>query len=238
MSLHAPTHHISAGPGEFAKTVLMPGDPLRAKFIAETYLEDVQQINAIRCMYAFTGFYKGKRVSVMAGGIGVPSTATHAWELYNLYDVKNIIRVGTAGGMAPSLDVGDLVIAMGACYHTRLVDQYRLPGTYSSIASFPLFKAAVQSAEQLGLHYEAGNVVSSDIFYPEENYSTLDWRKMGVLCVEMETAALYTLAARHDKQALSILTISDHLVTGVKTSADARERSFTAMMELALEVAE
>lgn len=238
MSMQAPTHHIAAQKGDFAQTVLMPGDPLRAKFIAETYLEDVKQINAIRCMYAYTGFYKGKRVSVMAGGIGIPSTATHAWELYNLYDVQNIIRVGTTGGMAANLEVGDLILAMGACYHTRLVEQYKLPGTYSAIASYPLLQAAVDKARELGLELKVGNVISSDIFYPEEGYSTLDWTKMGVLSVEMESAALYTLAARHGKQALSILTVSDHLVTGVKASADERQKSFTAMMELALEIAE
>jgi purine-nucleoside phosphorylase len=238
MSIQAPTHHIAAEKGDFAKTVLMPGDPLRAQFIAETYLEDMKQINAIRCMYAYTGFYKGKKVSVMAGGIGIPSTATHAWELYNLYDVKNIIRVGTTGGMADGLEVGDIIFAMGACYHTRLVEQYRMPGTYSAIASYPLLQLAVDQAKAMDLRFKVGNVISSDIFYPEEGYSTLDWTKLGVLSVEMETAALYTLAARHGKQALSILTVSDHLVTGVKASADDRQKSFTAMMELALEIAE
>ena len=237
MSLHAPTHHISAERGDFAETVLMPGDPLRAQFIAENFLENVRQINAIRCMYAYSGTYKGKPVSIMAGGIGIPSTATHAYELYNLYDVKNIIRVGTTGAMAPGLEIGDVIIAMGACYHTRLIEQYDLPGTYSAIASYPLLQAAVDKARELSIKIQVGNVISSDIFYPEENYSTLKWLKMGVLSVEMETAAIYALAARHGKQALSILTVSDHIVTGVKASADARQKSFKTMMELALEIA-
>ncbi len=238
MSIKAPTHHIAAEYGDFAKTVLMPGDPLRAKFIAETYLEEMQQINETRCMYAYTGLYRGKRVSVMASGIGVPSTATHAWELYNLYGVENIIRVGTAGGMAEGLEIGDVVLATGASYQSNFVAQYDLPGTFSAVASFPLLMAAANQATAMEIPYTAGTVISSDIFYPEANYSTLKWSElMGVLCVEMESAALYTLAARHKKQALSILTISDHLVTGIKASAEERERTYTAMMELALEVA-
>lgn len=236
--LSAPTHHISAQKGDFSPTVLMPGDPLRAKFIAETYLDDVTQINAIRCMYAYTGMYKGKRVSVMAGGIGVPSTVTHAWELYNLYDVKNIIRVGTAGGIAPWLKVGDVVFALGACYQSRLADFYNLPGTFSAVASYPLLRAAIANAEERGIPFTAGNIITNDAFYQESESTTLQWAKMGVLCVEMESAGLYTLAARFGKQALSILTISDHLVTGTVTSADERERSFTAMMEIALDIAE
>ncbi len=237
MSLLAPTHHISAQKGDFAKTVLMPGDPLRAQFIAENYLEDARQINAIRCMYAYTGTYKGKKVSVMAGGIGVPSTATHAYELYNLYDVENIIRVGTTGGIADGLEIGDIILAMGACYNSRLVDQYALPGTFSAIASYPLFQAAVDKAKEKSIKLQVGNVISNDVFYPEEIYSTLKWRNMGVLGVEMEAAALYTLAARHGKQALAILTVSDHLVTGIKSSAEDRQTSFRTMMELALDIA-
>lgn len=237
MSLMAPTHHISAHNGDFAKTVLMPGDPLRAQFIAENYLENARQINAIRCMYAYTGTYKGKKVSVMAGGIGVPSTATHAYELYNLYDVENIIRVGTAGGIADGLEIGDIILAMGACYNSRLVDQYGLPGTFSAIASYPLLQAAVDKAKEKSVKFQVGNIISNDVFYPEELYSTVKWRNMGVLAVEMEAAALYTLAARHKKQALAILTVSDHIVTGVKSSAEERQTSFRAMMELALEIA-
>ncbi len=237
MALTAPTHHISAQKGDFAKTVLMPGDPLRAQFIAENFLENVRQINAIRCMYAYTGDYHGKPVSVMAGGIGVPSTGAHAYELYNLYDVETIIRVGTAGGMAPQLNVGDIVLAMGACYQTTWPQQYALPGTYSAIADYSLLRATTDKADELGISYYVGNVLSSDIFYPEEIYDTMKFLKMGVLGVEMESAVLYMLAARHNKRALSILTVSNHLVSGVEASAEDRQTAFVDMMRLALEVA-
>jgi purine-nucleoside phosphorylase len=238
-NLEAPTHHISAQPGEIAKTVIMPGDPLRAKFIAETYLEDVVQVNSIRCMYAYTGTYKGKRLSVMAHGIGGPTMGVHAWELYNLYDVENIIRVGTTGGIHKDLEIGDIVFAMGACYNTPYADQFRLAGTFSAIASYPLLREAIDKADEMGAKYMVGNVFSSDVFYPE--YAKEDnenWAKMGVLAVEMEVAALYIVAARAGKNALGMLTVSDHVVTGVKTSAEERQKSFTKMMEIALEIAE
>ncbi len=238
MSFKAPTHHIGAQPGEFAPTVLMPGDPLRAKFIAETYLENVKMINEIRCMYAYTGEYKGKKVSVMAHGIGAPTMAVHAYELFKLYDVQRIIRVGTAGGMAEGLKLGDVVVAMGACYNTCYPEQYDLPGTYSAIASYPLMKKAIDSAEKLGYSYTVGNVFSNDIFYPEEHRDSTKWLKMGVLAVEMETAALYTVAAREGREALALLTVSDHIVTGEKTTAEERQKTFTKMMEIALEAAE
>lgn len=239
MTLKAPTHHIEAQPGEIAKTVLMPGDPLRAKFIAENFLEDVVQVNGIRCMYAYTGTYKGKRVSVMAHGIGAPTMGVHAWELFHLYDVENIIRVGTTGAFHEDLDHGDIVIAMGACYDTPYANQYRLAGTFSAIASYPLLKAAVDKADELEAKYMVGNIFSADIFYPEHaKEENENWAKMGVLCVEMETAALYIVAARAGKNALSILTVSDHVVKGTKTTAEARETSFTKMMEIALEIAE
>lgn len=234
MTLKAPTHHISAQPGEFAETVLMPGDPLRAKYIAENYLEDVKQINEIRCMYAYTGTYKGKPVSVMAHGIGSPSMAVHAYELYNLYDVKNIIRVGTTGAISPDLKLRDVVIAMGACYDTNYIDQFDLVGTFSAIPSFSLLRKAVESAERLGVSYEVGNILSTDIFYSEKDQTK--WKDMGALSVEMETAALYIVAAAAKKNALSILTVSDHIVTGEKTTAEERQNSFTNMMEVALEM--
>lgn len=237
MSLHAPTHHIAAQKGAFAKTVLMPGDPLRAQFIAQTYLDNPVQINDIRCMYAYTGSYKGKPVSVMAHGIGAPTMGVHAYELYHLYDVENIIRVGTAGGMAPDLKIGDTVVAMGACYNTCYADQFRLPGTYSAIADYGLMRTATDQADAMHIPYRAGNVICSDIFYQEPGYDTLDWAKMGCLCVEMESAALYIVAARAGKRALGLLTISDHIVTGEKASAHERQTSFTNMMEIALETA-
>lgn len=237
--LKAPTHHIEAQPGEIAKTVLMPGDPLRAKFIAETYLEDVVQVNGIRCMYAYTGTYKGKKVSVMAHGIGAPTMGVHAWELYNLYDVENIIRVGTTGGIHEDLKIGDIVIAQGTCYNTPYADQFRLPGTFSAIASFPLLRAAVDTAEKMEAKYMVGNVFSSDIFYPEyADEENKKWGQMGVLSVEMEAAALYIVAARAGKNALALFTVSDHVMTGEKASAEDRQTSYTKMMEIALEIAE
>lgn len=239
MTLKAPTHHISAQPGEIAKTVIMPGDPLRAKYIAENFLEDVVMVNEIRCMYAYTGTYKGKKVSVMASGIGAPTMGVHAWELYNLYDVENIIRVGTTGGIHMDLAIGDIVFAMGASYNTPYADQFNLPGTFSAIASYPLMRAAIDKADDLKAKYMVGNVFSSDVFYPE--YGKEDnkkWAEVSVLSVEMETAALYIVAARAGKKALSILTVSDHVVTGEKVSAEIRQNSFTKMMEIALEIAE
>ena len=237
--LKAPTHHIAAKPGEIAKTVIMPGDPLRAKFIAETYMEDVVQVNSIRCMYAYTGKYKGKRVSVMAHGIGAPTMGVHAWELYNLYDVENIIRVGTTGGIHKDLRIGDIVIAMGTCYNTPYADQFKLSGTFSAIASYPLLRAAVDKAEEMGTRYMVGNVYSSDVFYPEyAKEENENWAKMGVLSVEMEAAALYIVAARAGKNALALFTVSDNIMTGEKTSAEQRQTSFTKMMEIALEIAE
>ena len=236
MKLNAPTHHIAAAKGEIAKTVIMPGDPLRAQYIADNFLEDVKQVNSIRCMYAYTGTYKGKAVSVMALGIGAPSMGVHAWELYNLYEVEQIIRVGTAASMQEDLRINDIVIAMGACYNTPYADQFQLQGTYSAIASYPLLKKAVEQAEKAGVRYQVGNVLSSDIFYPEHASYQENWRNMGILCVEMEIAALYIVAARAGKHALGILTMSDHVLTGEKVSAEERQNSFTQMMNIALDI--
>lgn len=234
MGLTAPTHHIGAQPGEFAKTVLMPGDPLRAKYIAENYLENVKQINEIRCMYAYTGTYKGKPVSVMAHGIGSPSMSVHAYELFHLYDVENIIRVGTTGGIAPDLKLRDVIIAMGACYDTPYINQFRLDGTFSAIPSYTLLRKAVESAESLGIDYRVGNILSTDIFYHADENSQSRWLDMGILSVEMEAAALYITAAAAKKNALCLLTVSDHIVRKEKTSALERQNNFTNMMEIAL----
>lgn len=237
MALTAPTHHIGAQPGEFAKTVLMPGDPLRAKYIAETYLEDVKTINTIRCMYAYTGTYRGVPVSVMAHGIGGPSMAVHAYELYHLYDVENIIRVGTAGGLAPDLKLREMVVAMGASYGTSMASQFKLDGTFSAVADYDLMRQALDAADRLEVPYHVGTVFSSDIFYPKYPEDQLKFADMGCLAVEMEVAALYITAAAAKKKAVALLTVSDHIVTGEKTSADDRQNSFTAMMEVALETA-
>ncbi len=237
MSLKAPTHHIGAQPGEFAKTVLMPGDPLRAKFIAETYLTDVKQINSIRCMYAYTGNYKGKPVSVMAHGIGAPTMAVHAWELYHLYDVENIIRVGTTGAMADDLKLGDVIMAMGASYDTNYIQQFDLCGTFSAVGSYSIMKEAIANADKLGKKYVVGSVLSTDVFYHKDPKFNAKWAEMGCLSVEMETAALYITAADAKKKAFAILTVSDHVMTGEKCSAQDRQESFTSMMEIALETA-
>lgn len=232
MENKTPTPHIEAKFGEIAETVIMAGDPLRAKLMAERFLENPVQYNNVRGMLGFTGTYKGKRVSVQGHGMGIPSIGIYTYELYNFYGVKTIIRVGSAGAMHPDLHIGDLVIAMGACTNSNYASQYRLPGTFAPIADFDLTRKAVESAEKFGFRYKVGNVYSSDIFYDE--YSSLaDWQKMGVLAVEMEAPAMYMNAARSGNRALCICTISDSLVTGEATTAEQRQTGFTNMMEVA-----
>ncbi|MDD3478826.1 MAG: purine-nucleoside phosphorylase [Paludibacteraceae bacterium] len=232
MENKTPTPHIEAKFGEIAETVIMAGDPLRAKLMAERFLENPVQYNNVRGMLGFTGTYKGKRVSVQGHGMGIPSIGIYTYELYNFYGVKTIIRVGSAGAMHPDLHIGDLVIAMGACTNSNYASQYRLPGTFAPIADFDLTRKAVEAAEEFGFRYKVGNVYSSDIFYDE--YSSLaDWQKMGVLAVEMEAPALYMNAARSGNRALCICTISDSLVTGEATTAEQRQTGFTNMMEVA-----
>ena len=230
------TPHIAAGKGDFAKTVLMPGDPLRAKYIAENYLEKAVLVNDVRGIHGYTGEYRGKRVSVMASGMGMPSIGIYSYELFRFFDVENIIRVGSAGALSEKLKVRDIVLAMGACTDGNYAAQFSLPGTFAPIASYRLLTEAVEIAAKSGITPRGGNVLSSDLFY-DDSASTLKWNKMGVLAVEMETAALYMNAARAGKNALSILTISDNLVTGEATTAAERQNSFTQMMELALELA-
>lgn len=229
------TPHIAAEKGAFAKTVLMPGDPLRAQFIAKNYLEKAELVNNVRGIQGYTGEYKGKRVSVMASGMGMPSIGIYSYELFRFYDVDSIIRVGSAGAIDEKLKVRDIVLALGACTDSRFAGQFRLPGTFAPIASYRLLHAAAKAAEKAGICPHIGNILSSDLFY-DDSASTLEWKKMGVLAVEMESAALYMNAARAGKEALTILTISDHLVTGEETTAEERERTFTKMMELALEI--
>ena len=232
MENKTPTPHIGAKFGEVAETVIMAGDPLRAQFMAERFLENPVQYNNVRGMLGYTGTYKGKRVSVQGHGMGIPSIGIYSYELYNFYGVKTIIRVGSAGAMDKDLHIGDIVIAMGACTNSNYADQYRLPGTYAPIADFELTRRAVESAEKNGFRYKVGNVYSSAIFYDE--YSGLaDWQKMGVLAVEMEAPALYMNAARSGNKALCICTISDSLVTGEATTAEQRQTGLVNMMEVA-----
>ena len=232
MADNTPTPHIGAKFGDIAETVIMAGDPLRVKFMAENFLDDPVQFNNVRGMLGFTGFYKGKRVSVMGHGMGMPSIGIYTYELYNFYGVKTIIRVGSAGSMSPDLHIGDLVMAMGACTNSHYADQYNLPGTYAPIADFGLLRAAVEKAEELGYRYKVGNIYSSDIFY-DERQGTPEWQKMGVLAVEMEASALYMNAARSGNKALCICKISDSMVTGEATTAEERQNNFTKMMDVA-----
>lgn len=239
-----PTPHINARPEDFAKTVLMPGDPLRSKFIAENFLENARLVNNVRGIQGYTGTYKGVPVSVMASGMGIPSIGIYSYELFNFFGVENIIRVGSAGGMSENVHVRDIVIGQGACTDSNYAAQFRLPGTFAPIADFKLLSTCVDTAKKEGLdNIHVGNVLSSDCFYgdgaglPEYMQTRPLWAKMGVLAVEMESAALYMNAARAGKRALGIFTVSDHLITGEATSAEERQNSFTDMMKLALETA-
>ncbi|MDD4075060.1 MAG: purine-nucleoside phosphorylase [Eubacteriales bacterium] len=230
------TPHINAEPSDFAPTVLMPGDPLRAKFIAETFLENPVLVNNVRGVQGYTGAYKGKKVSVMASGMGMPSMGIYSYELFNFFGVENIIRIGSAGAISPKLPLRSIVIAMSASYNSNFAAQYKLNGTYAPTASYALLKKATDAAERMNLPVTVGNVLSNDLFY-DDAQGTMNWQKMGVLAVEMESAALYMNAARTGKNALCICTISDSLVTGEECSAAERQTTFTQMMELALEIA-
>ena len=232
-----PTPHISAKLGDFAKTVLMPGDPLRAEFIAKNYLENAVLVNDVRGVHGYTGYYKGKRVSVMASGMGQPSIGIYSYELFNFYDVENIIRVGSCGSFSPDLHARDIIVAMGACTNGNYASQYNLPGTFAPIADFDLVRRAVEECEKAGVNYRVGNILSSDMFYDDAN-SGMQWAKMGVLGVEMESAALYCNAARAGKKALCICTVSDSFIYPEEnTTAEERQNSFTKMMEIALALA-
>jgi len=236
--MSVPTIHIEAQLGEIAKTVLMPGDPLRAKFIAENFLTDVKQYNSVRNMFGYTGYYNGKRVSVQGSGMGIPSIGIYSYELFHFYDVDNIIRVGTAGAIDEDLEIGDVCIAMTASTNSNYADQYCLPGTFAPCADYGLVSRAVQEAEKLGVRYKVGGIYSSDVFYNDQANTLRSWQKMGVLCVEMEAAALYMNAAAAKKKALTIATISDCPFKNTETTAEERQKSFTNMMKIALEIAE
>ncbi|RHS85905.1 purine-nucleoside phosphorylase [Clostridium sp. AM42-4] len=234
---NTPTAHNSAKLGDFAKTVLMPGDPLRAKYIAETYLENARQVNGVRNMFGYTGTYKGKEISVMGGGMGMPSIGIYSYELFNFYDVDQVIRIGSAGALQDNMKLMDVVIGMGACTDSNYAYQYGLPGTFAPIADYELLSRAVETAKRQGTNVVIGNVLSSDVFYNAMGNVNDLWRGMGVLAVEMEAAALYMNAAKAGKKALCMLTISDHLYTNEHLSAEDRQLGFHKMMEIALELA-
>lgn len=236
MKNQTPTPHIEAQCGEIAEKVIMAGDPLRAKFMAEHYLENPKLYNSVRGMLGYTGTYKGKRISVQGHGMGIPSIGIYSYELFNFYDVKTIIRAGSAGAYDESLNLGDIVIAQGACTDSNYAQQFHLPGTYAPIGDFDLIRRAAEKAESMGVNYRVGNIVSSDLFYGEYGEEWKQWQKMGVLAVEMEAPALYMNAARCGKKALCICTISDSIPKGLKCSSEERQNSFTNMMEIALDI--
>lgn len=231
-----PTPHNSAVKGDFAKTVLMPGDPLRAKFIAETFLNEPRLVNNVRGVQGYTGAYKGVPVSVMASGMGMPSIGIYSYELFTQYDVDNIIRVGSAGAIRADLKLGSIVAGMGACTNSNYAAQYGLNGTFAPIADFALLSAAVESAKELGLAMPVGNLYSSDTFY-DASGSSLKWAELGVMAIEMEAATLYCNAAYTKKRGLTICSISDNIVTGEELSPEARQTGFADMMRVALETA-
>ena len=227
----------------FGKTVLMPGDPLRSKFIAENFLENAVLVNNVRGVHGYTGYYKGVKVSVMASGMGMPAIGIYSHELFNTFGVENIIRVGSAGSIQEHINLYDIVLGQGACTDSNFAAQFHLPGTFAPIADFKLLTAAVNACEAYKATYHVGNINSSDVFYgdhvgvPEGLDSVYGLKKMGVMALEMEAAALYMNAARYGKRALCICTISDHVLKGVETTAEERQTAFTTMMKVALDVA-
>ena len=230
------TPHNNAPEGAFAKTVLMPGDPKRARFIAENFLENPVLVNDVRGVQGYTGTYKGVPVSVMASGMGMPSIAIYSYELYTQYGVENIIRVGSAGAMREDMELGSVMAGMGACTNSSFAEQYELGGTFAPICDFDLLMAAVESAKELSVKMPVGNLYSSDTFYDAAGRN-MKFRKMGVMAVEMEAAALYCTAAYTGKRALAICSISDNLVTGVELPPEDRQNTFTNMMKIGLEIA-
>ena len=232
------TPHIEVDQeGLIAETILLPGDPLRAKFIAENYLTDVIQFNKVRNMFGYTGYYKGKKVSVIGSGMGMPSMGIYSYELIHNYGVKKLIRIGSCGSLQESVKIRDIVIGMSASTNSNFASQYRLPGTYAPTASWSLLKKSVEVAEEKGIEVKVGGILSSDIFYNAEPEVWKKWAAMGLLAVEMEAAALYMNASYGEVDALCILTVSDSIVTHEQTTSEEREKSFTQMMEIALELA-
>lgn len=231
-----PTPHNTAKKEDIAKRVLMPGDPLRAKFIAENFIDNARCVNEVRNMLAYTGTYKGEPVTIMGSGMGMPSIAIYSYELFNYYDVESIIRIGSAGGYSDKLGLGDIVVAQAACTDSNFMSQYNLPGTFAPIADFGLLESAVKASRQAGIPVCVGNVVSSDIFYNATSDVNDRWKRMGVLAIEMETAALYANAIYAGKRALGMFTISDHFYTGESMPAEERQIGFEKMIKVALEV--
>ncbi len=231
------TPHNQGKIGDFAKTVLMPGDPLRAKYIAENFLENVVQVNSVRNMLAFTGTYKGKKVTVMGSGMGMPSIGIYSYELFKFYGVEQIIRIGSCGSYQENINLFDVIIAQGSCTDSSFANQYELGGTFSALGSYDLIEKAVSAAKKLNVNYHVGNVLASDVFYGTNPDKWKKWAKMGVLAVEMESYALYCNAAYLGKKALTILTVSDSFTSHQETTAQERQTSFTQMMEIALELA-
>lgn len=231
------TPHNGAKKGDIAETILLPGDPLRAKFIAETFLENPVQFNAVRNMLGYTGTYKGKRISVMGTGMGVPSIGIYSYELIHFYGVKNLIRVGSCGAFKEDLKLYDIILAMGASTNSNYADQYNLPGTFSAVASWELLYKAKKVADEKNIPVTVGSILTSDVFYSPDTESYKKWADMNVLAAEMETYALYCNAANAGVNALTILTVSDSVATREETTAEEREKGFTRMMEIALELA-
>ena len=232
---NVPTPHIEAKKSDIADVVLMPGDPLRAKFIAENFLTDVKCFNKVRNMLGFTGKYNGKTVSVMGAGMGMPSIGIYSYELFNFYDVKSIIRIGSAGAIKDEINLRDIVIAMGACTDSNYASLYELNGTFAPIADFELLSKAQKFSKEIDAKTFVGNIYSTDVFYSSEEVLP-KWKEMGVLAVEMEAAALYMNAARSGKRALTICTVSDCIFTGEATSSEQRRTAFTNMLEVALRI--
>lgn len=231
------TPHINPKGVDIAETVLLPGDPLRAKFIADTYLEDVVQFNSVRNMLGFTGTYQGTPVSVMGSGMGMPSIGIYSYELINFFDARNVIRVGSIGAMQKDIDLYEIIVAASASTDSNFLEQYNLPGTYAPTASWTLLRAFMDEADRKGKKVHVGNILSSDVFYNADSTVNERWARMGVLGVEMESAALYPIAAYAGANALGVFTVSDNLFTGARTTAEERESAFTDMMELALPLA-
>lgn len=235
--MSVPTPHISALPGDFSKTVLMPGDPLRAKLIAEKFLDEAILVNEVRGALGYTGKYKGVPISVMSSGMGMPSIGIYSYELYNFYDVDNIIRIGSAGALSDELDLYDIVAAMGACTNSNYASQYGLNGTFSPIASYDILSRFVETCKEMDIKPHVGNILTSDVFYSADEACNEKWRAMGVLAVEMEAAALYMNAAKAKKNALAVCTISDCPFKGTETTSEERQNSFETMIVAALETA-